>query len=432
MVMPAPVQGRAHETIRRAIEATAALVDEKGVSGVRLQDVVARSGVSIGSLTHHFESRDGLIAAALMHRFDDAAAQRAATFDLAIDDPDRFAAGLAAILASSAAGERDAWRMARVRALAYARHRPLLREALAVPIVALQQQMGQYLAAGTTRLRDGASVSPLALVVYSESYSAGRIVDTVFGEPLLAQEWSGLFARLVRGIVDERVVEAALGVPDPDAGTSFVRPAEHHEDRPDIPRLDLTADERRMLDAAIVLQRVGGADALLIQDLARVTGLSRSWFARHFGERDDLLDLVHLANLVGFSVAASASIEQAFDGAVDGEDLRDRLDGLITLMSRAEAISGAWDRMQLIAGASARPTLALQAAPIVHATIDRTAAAIAGAQTRGLVHPDISPRAAARALWATPISFVLGEVVGVEWDELQTIAQRSIRTWLIS
>jgi len=81
--------------------------------------------------------------------------------------------------------------------------------------------------------------------------------------------------------------------------------------------------------------------------------------------------------------------------------------------------------MDLIAAAMARPVLAGQAAPIVHATLTRIAAAIAGAQQRGLVHPEVPPRAAARFLWAAPLAFVLGDVVGVEWPDLHALAVRA-------
>jgi AcrR family transcriptional regulator len=430
--MPTPVQARAHLTIRSAIEVAADLIDELGEDGLRMQDVVDRSGVSAGSLTHHFGSREGLVAAALMERFDRAAQMRARSFDLDRSDPQRFAAGMSAMLASAAAGERDAWRLARIRALSYARHRPELRAALVESIASLEQAMTDRLAVAAPGLHDGWPVSPRALVVYSETYSAGRIVDTVFGDPLPMEEWAALFAHLVRGYVAGPIADAAIGLAPPADRIVAHRPeapALAPDERPIIPHLDLDANERRILDAAIDLQRSSGADSVRVRDLVATTGLSRSWFARHFGEREEILDHVNLCNLIGFSRRESALIEAAFDQATDGEDLRTRLGGIVRIMSEPDVLAGSWDRLELIASAAARPWLARQAGPIVHATLGRMSAAIAGAQARGLLLPDVPPRAVARFLWAAPLAFVLGDLVGVEWDELSRLAGRT--TWTL-
>jgi len=430
-VMPSPVQTRSRSTIERAISAAAELLVELGEDGLRLQDVVARSGVSAGSLTHHFGSREGLIAAALMAGFDGAARQRAISFGVASGDQDRFVTGLRTMLACSAAGERDAWRLARLRVLAYAHRRPALRQALVSSVGQLEREMADRVANAGPRLTRADGVSPLALVVFSEAYSAGRIVDAVFGDPLPIEQWADLFARLVRSVVPEDAVEAALGPVRSDSGDVHARLALAPDERRAIPHLDLDENERRMLDAACELQCEGGADAVRVCDLVERTQLSRSWFARHFGEREELIDSVHLHRLIAFARGESAHIEGAFDGASDGSDLERRLEPVITMMSEAFYLDAAWGRVELIAAAARSPLLARQAAPIVHATLERMAAAIAGAQVRGLVHPDLPPRAVARFLWAAPLAFVLGEVVGVEWPGLHELARRSARTWIV-
>jgi AcrR family transcriptional regulator len=436
--MPAPVQARAYATVRKAIDATAELIVEHGEDAVRIQDVVERSGVSAGSLTHHFGSRDGLIAAGLMKVLDAAAQQRARSFELDDVDPERFAAGLRALVVNSAAGERDAARIARLRALAAARRRPELRAAVIESVAGLEELMARRVAASPSGLAADSEVSPLALVVFAESYSAGRIVDTLFGDALPLEDWGVLFARLVRAFVAGDVVDAAMGgatLSSVTEGTAVVpgaNPAIAPEDRPALPELDLSADERHAVEVAIDLATVQGAAAVRVQTLVGLTGLSRSWFARHFGEREEILDHVHLGNLLAFSERECRLIESSFDEAVDGEDLGRRLSEVVATMSQPAALDGAWARLQLIAAASGRPVLADQAAPVVHAVLARMAAAIAGAQARGLVHADVPVRALARFLWAAPLAFVLGEVVGVEWRELHQIGQRSAGTLITS
>jgi len=56
-------QRRGEETARRLLDAALAVHDERGQQGFTVQAVVAESGVSLGSMYHHFGSFDGLAAA---------------------------------------------------------------------------------------------------------------------------------------------------------------------------------------------------------------------------------------------------------------------------------------------------------------------------------------------------------------------------------
>jgi AcrR family transcriptional regulator len=56
-------QRRGEETARRLLDAALAVHDEAGADGFTVQAVVSASGVSLGSLYHHFGSFDGLAAA---------------------------------------------------------------------------------------------------------------------------------------------------------------------------------------------------------------------------------------------------------------------------------------------------------------------------------------------------------------------------------
>ena len=55
---------RGAETVERALSVVSQILDEGGEASLRLAEVSRRSSVSIGSLYHHFESREGLIRAA--------------------------------------------------------------------------------------------------------------------------------------------------------------------------------------------------------------------------------------------------------------------------------------------------------------------------------------------------------------------------------
>jgi len=66
---PQPKQARAKDTIAQLIAATDAALREGGEASVRIQDISSQTGISIGSIYHHFGDRDGLIRATLTHNF---------------------------------------------------------------------------------------------------------------------------------------------------------------------------------------------------------------------------------------------------------------------------------------------------------------------------------------------------------------------------
>lgn len=63
------VSGRSETTILRIVEAAVELLEEHGEQGFRIADLHARTGISTGSLYHHFGSREGLIKAARAYQY---------------------------------------------------------------------------------------------------------------------------------------------------------------------------------------------------------------------------------------------------------------------------------------------------------------------------------------------------------------------------
>ncbi|WP_323775467.1 TetR/AcrR family transcriptional regulator [Leisingera sp.] len=55
-------QKRRLETRAKLLSVAAAIVQEQGYSGLRVEDVVARAGVAKGTLFSHFKDKDGLLA----------------------------------------------------------------------------------------------------------------------------------------------------------------------------------------------------------------------------------------------------------------------------------------------------------------------------------------------------------------------------------
>lgn len=67
--LPQPKQGRAKETVALVIDAARRAMRTAGESAVRVQEISSETGVSIGSIYHHFGDREGLIRAAYVRQF---------------------------------------------------------------------------------------------------------------------------------------------------------------------------------------------------------------------------------------------------------------------------------------------------------------------------------------------------------------------------
>jgi AcrR family transcriptional regulator len=419
---PEPVQTRGVATVRSAIDAAIELLDEQDGDRLRLTDVTARSGVSNGSLIHHFGTRDGLVAAALATRFDREATDRVRQFDGLAVSPDGVAPALAQLLVGTGQRERAAARRARFRALSFARDQPELRIALAESFRTLEREMGLGLLRGQGGevLVDG--VSSTALAVFAETYAAGRLLDGALVEPLPETEWDGLFLAVLGAVVTPSVIgriraSGRIMVTDVPPHPRFVRPA--------IPTLALSGDERSVLDHAAAHLRTAGESTLLVRDVCIAAGVTRGWFSRHFAGREELIDLARIDALIAISRGEVAVLEHAFDGASTVDELQAAFAALAVESDGPVLLGSAWQRLDVLVAASGRARFTEDAGGIVRAALARVADAIAGAQQRGLVRQDLSARAIARFLWGYPLAVLLGAVVDAKREELHALAERT-------
>lgn len=67
--VPKPKQQRARDTVAKLLEATDLAMREGGEAAVRIQEISAQTGISIGSIYHHFQDRDGLIRATYAYNY---------------------------------------------------------------------------------------------------------------------------------------------------------------------------------------------------------------------------------------------------------------------------------------------------------------------------------------------------------------------------
>lgn len=190
---PQPKQSRAQETVAALIQTTNAVMAEGGESAVRIQEISVVTGVSIGSIYHHFGDREGLIRATHVHNFSDTVrkdiervkewmSQMHSTTEIAAhyNDMMKF---LVAHFAAQSPFERAA-------ILGNTAGRPLLQKALAE----VQHELTNSLTEAMQLLKDRgmlkAHLSARAAAVVVLGMLFGRVIGELDLTPVKDEEWN--------------------------------------------------------------------------------------------------------------------------------------------------------------------------------------------------------------------------------------------------
>ena len=199
-----PPRSRAASTIDRALDVVTAILDSGGEGSLRLADVSMQSGVSIGSLYHHFGSRTGLIAAARERQFRDGLSYRGQidtrTY-LASTSPSDFIELFDEMLQTSEASEVAAGRRHRFELIGAAATRPQDLPgviALETAYLSAGEEIGQELH-DRGWLRDG--IEPRAFALFLHSVSMARVVRDL-DDSVSSEAWR----RIVRGALEGMLV----------------------------------------------------------------------------------------------------------------------------------------------------------------------------------------------------------------------------------
>lgn len=197
---------RDRSTRDRVLEVVLELLEDGGEVAVRIDDVRDRSGVSIGSIYHHFGDRDGLIVAAQVRRFARfAEAEIAALSDIVERSTNiaQFRRALRQLTLHTSSELRVAERWARVAVLASTVGRPELAEEVRAIQTRLTDEFQAHVAQGQVRgfFRDDLDARALALFV--EAYSLGLVLNEMDARPVDEKAWEKVVWTVLDGLIVE-------------------------------------------------------------------------------------------------------------------------------------------------------------------------------------------------------------------------------------
>lgn len=191
-VMPEPAQERAIPTVQAVIDATIQMLEDGGEAAVRLDEVLRVSGISRGSLYHHFGSREGLIEAARLAQFTRSVNEDIELVRQAIlDSPSKDALRERLQLITEAVGsiERKHQRLFRISILASAYGRLTLERALGEEQKLVTDQISDLVSQSQERGWVRTDINPRAVASFIQAYALGRVLVDIDPDRTGDEEW---------------------------------------------------------------------------------------------------------------------------------------------------------------------------------------------------------------------------------------------------
>lgn len=189
-----------HPTRERLLLTTVELMDSENPEKVGVEMVLEKSGISKGSLYHHFEDFPALIEAALVYRFHrvvDTSIALIANTVATSTSREQFFAEMEKVTAITHSREMTAIRFERARALGHAGTSLRFKEALGI-----EQQRLTFAFADLVREAQNqgwitTDIDPHATAVFIQAYTIGKLIDEVTPEPMDEQQWLSLINRMI-------------------------------------------------------------------------------------------------------------------------------------------------------------------------------------------------------------------------------------------
>lgn len=202
-----PTRGRPritpHPTASLLLDTTVELLETVPVEGLTIQIILDRSGVSYGSLYHHYEDISDLIEQAIVHRYTRRLKEslEAVRGLLESSDAADFRQRSETLFALSIAPERRKNRLERIEALGALHGRPRLVERIAQAQQDVTDSQAEILRELQSRGWLTSKEDPHVLSAFLQAMTVGRIVDDVSAHPIDRDRWNRVAILAFRAIL---------------------------------------------------------------------------------------------------------------------------------------------------------------------------------------------------------------------------------------
>lgn len=190
----------------RVLAVAIAQLEAGGEALVRIDDIRDRSGVSIGSIYHHFGDRDGVIAAAQLRRFSQYAEAEVAALSEIVRRSrslSEFRKSIRQLTRRSQSEFSTGVRWARLGVLGSLIGREALREEVRAIQTTLTDGFQAHVAQGQARGFFRPDLDPRAVAVFIEAYSLGAVLNDLDLHGVNERAWEKVIWVVLEGLLVE-------------------------------------------------------------------------------------------------------------------------------------------------------------------------------------------------------------------------------------
>jgi AcrR family transcriptional regulator len=189
-----------HPTKDRLIATVVLMLDGDHPDKINVEDVLIQSGISKGSLYHHFDDFTHLIEAALVRRFSrnvDESIAVISTVVTSAHSKDEFLAGLERVTRATQSAALAPMRFERARALGMAGWNPRFRESLGSEQHRLTAGLADLFREAQSKGWLNSQFDPQAAAVLIQAYTLGQVLDDVDEDSMDREAWIQLINRIM-------------------------------------------------------------------------------------------------------------------------------------------------------------------------------------------------------------------------------------------
>ena len=192
-----------HPTKQALITTVVTLLDSKGPEAINSDEVLEASGISKGSLYHHFQDFSELIEQALIFRFAgfvDSSVEMLKQVITTSKSRDELLIALKHVTRVTQSPEMKENRIERISAISSAMRNERMADALGVEQDRLTQALADLYRESQERGWGDPKIDPRVVAVMVQSYTLGKVVDDFTPEHMDGEKWSAVIDEVLEKV----------------------------------------------------------------------------------------------------------------------------------------------------------------------------------------------------------------------------------------